>query len=616
MISKIFFNCILSIFLLFIPLKAKGLTVQSIIFEGNFHASENVLQNIIKTRKNKSFDNKLLRFDRILLTNYYHQKGFLDVWIEPGIKRRGENLEVIYRVNEGKQFLLGGIQVTGGKLVSNADLRKNFTTRDGQIFNRQAIENGLNIIEDWYYNHGKPYVNLIEKEIKKDSIIFVDLTVKENELVHIGVIQYVGLNKVREYVVRRELEVRLGDLYSRKKIEESQKNIYSTGLFNFVGLELQTMDTSRTKARLLVKVVEKKSRWVGFKLGVAYEQETVYGGSFDFTTEFGHRNLFGTARTIFLNIIPSLSYDFNKNDFVNPKNQFSLTYVEPWIGFTRTPGILQIAYYQVRPLHSADYDYFTSSFMARHRFSDSRELSATLTFDRVKILENDTLGQSYFSQTQGQDFIYSVSSSYVRDSRDNYLNPQYGSVTNATVKFAYSKSRDQNTRAITINRFLKFDVTWNRYQRFPLKRNWILASRLRTGTIAELGRRTIVPRTERFYLGGASTVRGYPEQLLGPVSYEEKTGRMQAIGGKLVVLANLELRIPLFWLLWGEVFLDGGNVFLQKEDFKLNSIKTSSGFGLAVITPFGPVRFDYGLKLRPEKNESKREFHIGISFAF
>jgi outer membrane protein insertion porin family len=83
-----------------------------------------------------------------------------------------------------------------------------------------------------------------------------------------------------------------------------------------------------------------------------------------------------------------------------------------------------------------------------------------------------------------------------------------------------------------------------------------------------------------------------------------------------MILGNLELRIPLFWLFYGEIFTDGGNVWTDFNRIKILSPKMSSGSGIAIMTPLGAIRFDYGLKWFPQRNESKGEFHIGISFAF
>jgi outer membrane protein insertion porin family len=595
--------------------QAAGLQVEKIIFNGNTNIKNSELKSLLKTKEGELFDNKLLRLDKTLLQNYYQRHGFLNVWIESQIDRHGNKIDVIFNISEGRQYRLGKLEIEGIQSSTPEQARKIFNIKDGEIFKRQQIEEGLNRLETYYFNHGKPYVILNENQSERDSLVFVTIQITENTTVHIRDIQYIGLDMVRKYIVRREMEVKEGDLYSRQKIEESQRNIYSTGLFDYVGMELQTIDSVRANARLLVKVVEKDPRWIGLRFGVAYEQETVYGGTFDFTLEFGHRNLFGSARTITANVIPSISYDFQSHNIINPKNQYSIRYIEPWIGYTRTPGLLQISFYQIRPLNSADYNYFTSSFQVRHEFGPKWKISGELAYNQVHILGQDTLSESFFSLTRGQEFIYSISTNLLRDSRDNYMNPREGSVIDNTFKIAYSNSRNDKTGKISTNRFIKLKSQWNRYQKFPLNKKWVLATRIKGGGIFELGKRAQIPLLERFFLGGASSVRGYQEQLLGPVSYDA-SGRPVALGGKVLLLGNIELRIPLFWLFVGEVFTDGGNVWAQYKDFNPADIKTSSGFGLALLTPLGPIRFDYGFKHFPEKGEDNGEFHIGISFAF
>jgi len=166
------------------------------------------------------------------------------------------------------------------------------------------------------------------------------------------------------------------------------------------------------------------------------------------------------------------------------------------------------------------------------------------------------------------------------------------------------------------NRFIKVIFEWDRYQKFRFQRKWTFATRLKCSNIFSFDEESQVPVSDRLYLGGASTVRGYQEQLLGPVRFTEASQKPIAIGGNLMFLTNLELRIPLIWLIWGEVFLDVGNVWERSSDFRFSEIKSTSGAGIAFLTPLGPIRFDYGVKHQPESYESSGEFHISIAFAF
>ncbi|MCK5455330.1 MAG: BamA/TamA family outer membrane protein [Calditrichia bacterium] len=614
-VSKKLAAILISIFLFIQPARA-DLKVHKIVFEGNHSIESSQLREILKIKEKKEFDNKIYRIDKIILNNYYLSQGFLNVWIETDINRKGDQVDVIFNISEGKRFVLGNINFAGGQLLREGEFRKFFKIRDNEFFQFVKIEEGLNALEDYYFNHGKPYVEIKQHQSFNDSLVYVTIEVKENETVHIARIDYSGLRTVKQFIIGRELIIRQHDVYSRKKIEESQKNIYSTGLFDFVGMELRAVDSTRSRANLIVKVVEKKTKWVGVRFGIGYEQEIVFGGTFDFTLEFGHRNLFGTARSIYVSAIPSFSYDFNQRRITNPKNQFSFNYIEPWIGYTRTPGIFRIAFTQVRPLYAANYDYFTSAFLIQHDFDKDWKITGAIAYNRVQILKGDSLDVEFYQITRGQDFIYSLSSRLVKDTRDNYLNPQYGSVTDFNLKLAYARTRDNNTGDISDNRFIKLIFAWNRYQKFRFQRKWLLASRFKIGNIFSLDQKSQVPVSDRLYLGGASTVRGYREQLLGPVAFDENGQNPLAIGGKFMLLTNLEFRIPMFWLLWGVVFLDVGNVWLSANDFNATEIKSTSGAGVAILTPLGPIRFDYGFKHQPEYYESSGEFHISIAFAF
>ncbi len=599
-----------------VPLLAGRLKVSRIEFQGNQHFSTSTLKELLKTQEKKPFNIKLMKLDRVILTNYYTRRGFLDVWVEAEYQRHGDKVKVVFRIQEGIEYRLGSIRFRGAQLLTDQQLRRFFPLKDGQPFRQSAIEEGLNRLERYYMDHGKPYVVLQTEQERSDSLVHVRVNIQENETVYISDIDYRGLEHVKIFIIRRELEIHKGDLYSRRKIDQSQRNIYSTGLFDYVGMELEPLDSARTRVKLVINVVEKKPRWVGARFGVAYQQKTIYGGTFDVTLEFGHRNLFGTARAIAISAIPSFSYDFNKHDFINPQNQFTFTYVEPWIGYTRTPGVFQLSYYQVRPVNSADFDYLSSSFKVRHQFSDYWTAIGGVTFSKATILEPaDTLDEAFYRQTSGQDLIYALNGDVIHDKRDNYLAPQEGYTFEIKTKLIYSKSRDRSTNVVTTNQFVKIVSQWSRYQAFPLRKKWVLATRIKGGSIVEFGQRQQIPLVERFFLGGASSVRGYPEMLLGPTNIDA-SGKPVAVGGKLMVLGNVELRIPLFWLFWGEVFTDAGNVWSENSQFRILDIKPSTGAGLALVTPLGPIRFDYAVKLRPEPGESLSEFHIGISFAF
>ncbi|RMF60439.1 MAG: hypothetical protein D6748_04080 [Calditrichaeota bacterium] len=613
------------LFLLGGGVQAKSnLKVSRITFEGNKQISEKELLSILKSQKNKEFNPRFIKLDEILIRNYYQLHGFLDVQVRGTFTRNGNDINITYQINEGRRYYLKEIRFTGNELLSEEQLRKSIHLDDNAVFEQQKIDEGLNTIENYYLNHGKPYVFFNQnKVITDDSLITLNIFIQEGVTVRIAEIVFIGVEQVKRFLLFREMEIKEGDLYSREKIEISQKNLYATGLFKAVNYGVVPLPNDPSRVKLVWNLVEKKPIWMGVRFGVSYENGEYTGNvtTFDVTLEGGHRNLFGTARSISFHVVPSFYFGKTVNEsrrkFSNPRNEYSLTYIEPRIFGTRTPGIFNISTSRESPpITREEIKILSTSFQVNHKFQNAWSYTGLLSFQKVSTPSDSILNVV----SQGRDLIYALSLNPVKDKRDNILVPQHGYLMEFRNRFVYSESpaREDGKRITIHNTFYKFIVQWARYQPFTFKRKWTLASRLRFGGIIEVdGRNPIqkIPITERFYLGGASTIRGYQEQAIGGRDSQDLP-----LGGKYVLLMNAELRIPLIWILMGELFVDSGNLWQEFSDISHFSLKVSSGLGLAILTPFGPIRFDYGVKWFPEtvdgKRESRDEFHIGISFAF
>ena len=299
-------------------------------------------------------------------------------------------------------------------------------------------------------------------------------------------------------------------------------------------------------------------------------------------------------------------------------------FVEPWIGNTRTPGTFNLAYEQYRPPNSANFDLFASSFGIKRKAGKNTDINAAISAKLVDQLSNEDIDKKL---TQGFDVdknqVYSLNLYYKRDKRKNLFNPTNSSYSDVSLAFSYSTGKDDNDRTIK-NRYITLISSWQRYQpfrprMFHFKRwNFTLATRAKMGGIFELGKKQGIPINDRFFTGGASSVRGYHEQLLGPaLSYDENGKIKKAAGGKLLYLGNIEVRVPIIWIVMLETFFDTGYVWSELSDFRPLDIKLSTGMGIALMTPLGPVRFDYGYKLiQTDRDPSPDAFHLGIYFAF
>ncbi len=625
-IFGIFF--ILTILLNTYPLWAAGRKIEKIIFSKVYFHGDQDLTEIVNSKKNHLYEPRLVKLDRILLTNYFKNYGFLNVSVRDSVvlNRRTNKVRLYFLIRTGPRFYLKKVLFNGIHDIPLRQLKPALKTlKIGAPFREDDLNLAIRQLENIYYDNGKPYVQIRTKYIfEQDSLVSVYFNIRENATVYIRDIRYVGMHLVKKFIIRRELEIKPGDRYNRHALNKSQQNLYATNLFRYVRFDLEPERNDSTQAILKIFVQEKKARWIAFRLGIAHDQDIYYGNKLEFTLQGGHRNLFGTGRSLSLFITPSFYYNFEQNKIYNPDNQATLIYVEPWILNTRTPGVFKLSFSQYRPVYSAHFDIYRTSFDLNKRFSKGTELKAGFSARLVKLLQEGAIDTTLINPVDiNKNAVYALSFYWKRDKRKNIFNPQNSSFTDFSMSFSYSRGKN-DLGAFETNRYLTLVGSWQRYQPFRPKvlglprGHFVFATRLKAGAIIEPLANKSIPYDDRFFAGGATTVRGYHEQMLGPaLSYDANGKIRQAAGGKALFLANAELRIPLFWFVVMETFVDSGNVWAELSDVDPMQIKITAGFGLAFISPLGPIRVDYGHLITKDSHApSNYAIHAGLYFAF
>jgi outer membrane protein insertion porin family len=351
---------------------SQSLEISEISFKGVVSFSEDELTDILHSEEDEEFDARLVKLDKILLTNFYRQNGFLTVTVFDSliINSVTNEVKVIYELVEGQRYYLDRIEFEGNELYSKGALLNSFEgMTPGNPFDEGMMKSAKQGMENLYYNNGKPFVVLsFDYEIENDSMVVIKCAIKENQTVTIKDMEYLGVELVQHFIIYRELEIKRGEIYSREELALSHRNLYRTGLFEYVRFELKPTEDS-TQAVLVIQVHEKDPAWIGARIGFTHEDEESYGNKIELALEGGHRNLWGTGRSLSLHVVPSLAYDIESKKAINPDNHISLIFVEPWIGYTKTPGVFMTSYHLYRPLNSADFN------VLRFNFGVSRELT-------------------------------------------------------------------------------------------------------------------------------------------------------------------------------------------------------------------------------------------------
>jgi len=189
------------------------------------------------------------------------------------------------------------------------------------------------------------------------------------------------------------------------------------------------------------------------------------------------------------------------------------------------------------------------------------------------------------------------------DTSDNVIDPRAGSRLGFRAEYS-------PPNFLSDNPFLSLRGEGARY--LALTGSTVLAGRLDLGVAWPLGNADALLPSNRFFAGGASTMRGYERRRLGPVDDSN-----DPVGGEARALAGLEVRQELVGIFSGTVFLDSGQVWSTRSAIALGDIVTAAGVGILIGTPVGPLRFNVAYNLdTPRHGDPRTVFHFAVGHPY
>ena len=624
------------------------LRVRHVEIHGSKAFSERNLRGFLRTRgsswfrpwRRPRYRSDFLRFDRATLQSYYRRHGFMFARVDSAfpvpVPGSASTVDVHFFLMEGPLTRLSGVELEGTAPLSEAEVRRVLKQKPLSPLDITLVETDRQAVEDRYADLGYAAVQ-VRDSVAADSVhAVVVYRIEPGPIARLGQVGVEGIKDTRRRVVTRELTVHTGDILSRKKLAESQQRIYDTGLYSDVIFERGDIDSATHLADLHLTVRERKMAWVDVGLGY---------GTLDqvrLTSEWGHRNI-GHEGIRFV-VSGRMGFRVTAPDPAQTKSRLGnrradAALSQPWTFGTRTQAAVggyaeQIVQtqtgVQIRlaiPLRA----YGVSLTFGRDL---SRFTHGALSLGHRHVITDSTSFKPAPGVEQKSYSTRRVGLSLERDTRNNPFDPKGGHdlLGNAVVAGGVLKGNA---------RFTKFSAAASTY--LPAGRGLTLAFRIQAGyaspfghipapgdTLRDLDR---IPLEDRFQAGGASSVRGYFENELGYRIVSADSSRLE--GGEVLLLGSAEARFPLFWIVGGAVFLDAGNVWERPRDVTLRRVFTvlgrgagysdmrySVGAGIRIGTPVGPVRFDYGWKLRhakPEEHDlssTRGTFHFSLGQAF
>lgn len=573
------------------PLTSLG----QIRFEGNVHLPAATLLDYVTGAMRERFPGRRgkglpfiesdLKSGVERLRGLYHSEGYLDAVVEPSaitLSPDKARADVVITIHEGTQYRFGRVSFEGDVIFyPQAELLKEMEVFTSKPFTPLAVTNLERKIVYFYKKRGY-FTAEVRSEANPaqavDGVVPVKFIVKAGDIYRFNGVSQSGLRRLRASFLKQRFKTLKGKVYNAEEVEQRYRKLMGTGLFQ--NLKLTQTPTPGHEVALKFEVEEAKAREIGFSAGYAKVDGAIVGARY-------------TDRDLFVNGRP-----FTINGEVGQKIlRGDVTYSDPWIFDTN--NTLRLRLYALN--QSLDgYSKIETGFkpeLAR-KFGEHLELGA-FALTRFVNIQNNDIAEADLGPTIYRTDSLGVSATY--DTRDSVLNPRRGLILNATGDYAspiFGSSLQ----------FVRGTFRGSYYQ--PVGRDSLLAIGVRGGEIAPLNGSAALPIDERFFNGGATTVRSFVDRTLGP-----KDVNGHPVGGETFSVANIELVTPVRDSFDAAFFFDAGSTG-RRRDSQLGQTGFALGTGLRYRLPIGPIRLDYGWNPVRQPNQPTGAWHFSFGFAF
>jgi len=551
-----------------------------------------------KIYKPKEFDNDLKEIEKYYKTNGYNDFKIIDSTITFNEDRSKVYIKI--NISEGSKYIFGDTTFEGNNEYSSKDLIELIEYSKGKTYNEEKLNDSIKNIQEKYADKGylKAVIEPIKNAGKKAQALDINFKITENTQIYVDHIDIEGNKATKTHVFRREIVQKEGEVFSLSKIRRSQEKIFNLGFIDDVNPVINpTQDPD--KVDIVFDITEGKPGMLTAGAGLS-SRDGLVG-----TLSVSHMNLFGLAQRL------ALTWNFGKR-----VQDYSISWTTPWI--KDHPTSLGVDLYNTRRFkpYSTSYSAYTERrnggrITLGPRFeNDKYHLTLSYSYEKVKITDVENIYKGILQE--GTSVNSSISVEFARDTRDYIWDPTKGSRSSIGIELTGGPlGGDVNFYKPTISH--SYNKKLFSIDDYP----FVFSIASRFGYVKSFGETKSVPVYERFFLGGADTIRGYNSNgQIGPEN-----------GGKVYGVANMEFKFPLArekkrTIVQWAFFIDAGNSWNHFDDinFKIGSrtrqIKTGAGFGIRFTTPAFPIRLDWGYGFNHKSGEQLSDIYFTIGNLF
>lgn len=543
------------------------------------------------------------RRDEATIESLYRENGFRDVKVTSKVvddyRGKRDDIAVIVNIDEGPQYFVSTLNMVGVNQLDEASLRSILASAAGQPFSEFNVAIDRDNILARYYSEGfsDAIFSWSADPAGEPNRVNLTYTLQEGRRTFVRQVLVSGLETTQPSLVNRNLSLNPGDPLSQIQMGETQRRLYDLGIFARVNMAVQNPEGD-TEYKYVLYQMEEANRY-SLSGGIGAEIARIGGSQTSLDNPAGSA---GFSPRLSLNVgrlnFRGLGHTVSVRTRVSNLQQRALfSYSAPRFRDNPDLNLLFSALFD----NSNDVRTFSArrregSVQLSQRASKSDTLLYRFSYRRVSVnnLKIDPLVVPLLAQPVR---IGMLSANFIRDRRDDPTDAHRGAYNTFDFGYASNIFGSEDTFA----RFLMRNSTYH-----EIGKRLVFARSLSFGMMSgfQLGQADDIPLPERFFSGGASSHRGFPDNQAGP--RDTLTGF--PLGGRALLMNNLELRFPLRGENLGAVlFLDSGNVytelgdisfrFHQRDEFDYDYAVQATGLGIRYRTPIGPLRLDLAYSL-------------------
>ncbi len=591
--------------------EGEKIRIKDIKVEGNQSLKAGQITKVMKTKKyawwgwfrSGFLKEEDLQEDVERIRALYDENGFSDAEVSTEIHSISDGSGILLKVlvKEGKKYLVGDININGNSILKTDEILKALKMSKGKPFSRRGLRSDVSNIQDLYFDKGYLSAQIRSESAYNETTDKVDLTysVTEHELTYVNKVLVQGNTKTKDIVIRRELRAYPGESFSGAKLKRSKERLYNLGFFEDVRFDTENGPSPNTRD-LIVSVKEAKTG--EFSFGGGYSSiDSVIG-----FVQVRQKNFDWQNWKTFTGAGQDLMVRFEGGSV---RTNAELSFTEPW--FFGHPYLFGFDLFRKEINNSGSsgyiFDQTRTGFDVKlgKEFTEYDKGLVTYKLEEVKISDIPQNSSQALRDEVGKNTTSSVALTLTHDDRDNVYNPTRGVMVSGTGEVAGGPlGGDKDFTKL-------YGVASTYFKNFETD---VLELKIRGGIADAYDDSVKVPIYERYFLGGANTIRGYRERRLGP----KDPGNGDPVGGEAYWVANAEETFPIYPdLIKGAIFYDIGSLYEEIDNFGDGDVFSGAGFGVRIKTPIGPVKLDMGFPLDDVPGERKKlRFYFSISQGF